>query len=350
MIKVDWKRLEEYAQRMFEAAGVNESDARRVAISLVDANLCGHDSHGVIRVIQYLKAMAAGILKPNVALEILSESPAILSADAGWNLGQVQAHKLLAMMIPKAQSLGLAAGTLKQCGHIGRLGEYAEEAARHRMVFFATVNNHGFGRAVAPPGGKVGRISTNPLCISAPTSGIPVVLDMGTSVVAEGKVRIHYNKKQAVPEGWLLDSEGRPTTDPNVLYHDPKGTILPLGATQAYKGFGLGMLLDMLAGGLSGGPCSTPGLESRSANAVFFLLVNPAMFAGTDHFLGETTRLAGNVKDCPRAEGFLGNIILPGEMESAEREKRRVNGITLDDGTRGQLEELARSLGVVTPW
>src|SRR5581483_6893819 len=111
-------------------------------------------------------------------------------------------------------------GTLKQCAHIGRLGEYAEAAAAQRMAFIATVNSHGHGRRVAPPGGTEGRISTNPLCLGAPTAGAPVVLDIGTSVCAEGKVRVHFNKRQPVPEGWLLDSQGQPTTDPGVLYKE----------------------------------------------------------------------------------------------------------------------------------
>src|SRR5207248_2405619 len=141
--------------------------------------------------------------------------------------------------------VGLAAGTLKHCGHIGRLGEYAEAVASHGMAFLATVNNHGFGRAVAPPGGTEGRIGTNPLCLAAPTKGQPVILDIGTSVCAEGKVRVCFNKGLPAPDGWLLDSKGQPTTDPGVLYHDPRGTIQPLGGTQAYKGFGIGLLLDM---------------------------------------------------------------------------------------------------------
>src|SRR5439155_17451419 len=149
----------------------------------------------------------------------------------------------------------------KQGGQIGRLGEYGEKAAGLGLALFATVNNHGFGRAVAPPGGTAGRIGTNPLCLAVPAGeGPPVVLDIGTSVCAEGKVRVAFNKGVPAPEGWLLDAAGQPTTDPGVLYREPRGTILPLGGNQAYKGFGLGLLLDMLAGGLSGAPCSRPAI------------------------------------------------------------------------------------------
>ncbi len=349
MPRFDCDKLLEFAKEMFKAAKVPPEEALRVASSLVDANLCGHDSHGVIRVIQYIKAIEAGILKPGAPFLVLTETISAISADGSWNLGQVQAYRLLEKLIAKATITGVAAGSLKNCGHIGRLGEYAEEAAWHKMAFLATVNNHGFGRAVAPPGGKVGRISTNPICIGAPTLHNPVVLDIGTSVCAEGKVRVNYNKKIPVPDGWLLDSEGKPTNDPGVLYHDPKGTILPLGAQQSYKGFGLGLLLDMFAGGLSGAPCSTPGVESKSANAVFFLLLNPEKFAGITHFLNETTSLSANVQDCPKADGVTHDIILPGQLEAAEKTKRLKSGLFLDDGTWQQIQELALKYKVVLP-
>lgn len=346
MPRLDCENALDFASAMFIAAGVPSTEAQRVATSLVDANLCGHDSHGIIRVVQYIKAIEAGILKPGAPFVLLSETPSAVAADGGWNLGQVQAYRLLEKLIAKAFVTGVAAGSLKQCGHIGRLGEYAEEAARHKMAFLATVNNHGFGRAVAPPGGKVGRISTNPICVGAPTKANPVVLDIGTSVCAEGKVRVNYNKKIPTPEGWLLDSEGRPTTDPGVLYNDPKGTILPLGGQQSYKGFGLGLLMDMFAGGLSGAQCSTPGVESKSANAVFFLVIDPAKFAGVDHFLHETTNLAANVLACPKAEGATNDIILPGQLEVAEKSKRTKSGLVLDEGTWSQLKELAQKYKV----
>ena len=124
----------------------------------------------------------------------------------------MQAHRLLDRLMPKAKALGVAAGTLRNCGHIGRLGEYAEAAARERLAFFGTVNSHGSGRRVAPPGGTEGRISTNPICLGVPTSGEPVVLDFGTSVAAEGKVRVHFQKKEPAPDG-LAARPRRPADD-----------------------------------------------------------------------------------------------------------------------------------------
>jgi uncharacterized oxidoreductase len=334
---------------VFAARHVPAEDARIVSTSLVDANLAGHDSHGLIRIPQYLKAIEDGQLRPGAPLTVLHQTPSVLVCDGNWGLGQVQAHRLLQRLAPMTRATGIAAGTLKQCGHIGRLGEYAEAATALGFAFLATVNNHGYGRAVAPPGGTVGRIGTNPLSVAVPTgTDGPVVLDIGTSVCAEGKVRVCYNKGVPVSPGWLLDAQGRPTTDPGVLYHDPRGTILPLGGDQAYKGFGIGLLLDMLVGGLSGAPCSRPELGPRSANAVFFLLLDSTHFAGTEHFLTEVGNLAQNVRDCPLAEGSKA-ITLPGDPERRERARRSREGVTLDEGTWKQLAELAAKLGVSTP-
>jgi uncharacterized oxidoreductase len=338
-----------FAEKMFTAVNVPAEEASRVARSLVDANLCGHDSHGLIRVIQYIDAIRDGRVVPGAPFTVEKETAAVLVVDGGKGLGQVQAHRLLDRLIPRAQALGLAAGTLKHTGHIGRLGEYAETAAQHNMALIATVNNHGFGRGVAPPGGKEARIGTNPLCLGVPTKNEPVVLDIGTSVVAEGKVRVAFNKGQKVPDGWLLDPDGKPTNDPGVLYKEPRGSILPVGAPgSAYKGFGIGLLLDMFVGGFSGAPCSTPGLPNLSANAVFFVVLDIAQFAGKEHFLNEVTGLAGNIRNCPKAEGVT-EIMLPGDPERRTKAQRQQTGITIDDGTWGQLTHLAAKLSVEIP-
>lgn len=352
MPTIDPGVLYDWTRRLFGAAACPPDEAERVARSLVDANLKGHDSHGVIRVVQYLEGLAKGQLRAGVELTILSETPALITADGNWGLGQVQAHRLLKRLSHLALNVGVAVGTLKNCGHIGRLGEYAEWSAACGLAFLGTVNNHGFGVAVAPPGGTEGRIATNPLCLGAPTAesadGSPVVLDIGTSVCAEGKVRVLFNKGEAVPDGWLLDEHGRPTTDPGVLYREPRGTILPLGGPQGYKGFGLGLLLDMLVGGLSGAPCSYPEAPRLGANAVLFVVFDPRHFAGVDHFVREVGGLARNVRNCPRAAG-VGAITIPGDPERQAAETRHRGGITLDEGTWAQLSRLAAGYGVPMP-
>jgi uncharacterized oxidoreductase len=315
----------------------------------VDANLCGHDSHGVLRIPQYVGYVKAGTFKPGAPFTVLNETPALVAADGVWGLGQVQAHRLLARLVPKAKQLGVAAGTLRHCGHTGRLGEYAEAAARENLAFLGTVNSHGSGRRVVPPGGTQGRISTNPICLGVPTTGAPVILDFGTSVAAEGKVRSHYQKGEAVPDGWLVDHEGRPTTNPAVLYADPRGSILPFGGSQAYKGFGLGLLLDLLAGGLSGGRCSNPHDPLVGAgNAVLFAAFDPAVFGSVEQFLQQSDALTRYVRDCPPADPTK-PIVLPGDPERSTREARRVSGVPIPDGTWALISQTAAELGVPLP-
>jgi uncharacterized oxidoreductase len=337
------------SQALFEAAGVPAPDAAVVARSLVDANLCGHDSHGVMRAPQYVEFIRKGTYRAGVPLTVFSETPAVVAADGNWGLGQVQAYRLLEKLVPKAKALGIAAGTLRNCGHTGRLGEYAEFAAKEQLALFAAVNSHGSGRRVAPPGGTEGRISTNPICMGAPTTGAPVVIDFGTSAAAEGKVRAQFQKKQPTPEGWLIDHKGQPTTDPAVLYTEPRGNIVPFGGAQAYKGFGLGLLLDLLCGGLSGGPCSGPAFPlAGQGNAAVFVLFNPALFGGVDHFLKESDGLTAYVRSCPTVAG-VSAVTLPGDPERQTKEKRFAEGIPVPDGTWELIAKVAAELNVQLP-
>ncbi len=341
--------LLDFATRLFVASGVPEEDASIVAKNLVGANLRGHDSHGVLRLTQYVDFLRQGAYRAGVDLLVESEAPGVVVSDGGWGFGQVQSHRLLDLILPRAKALGLAAGTGRNFGHIGRLGEYAERAAAEGMILIATVNSDGAGQRVAPPGGTQPRLSTTPLCASVPTRAEPVVLDFATSVAAEGKVRLHYQAgKKPVPEGWLLDHEGHPTTDPSVLYEAPTGSILPMGGPQAYKGFGLALVLDMLAGGLSGGRSAHAAATASRGNNVIFLVLDPARFAGLDALLGESTEVARYVRSTPRVEG-VDAILLPGDPERLMLEYRSVEGIPLAEGTWGRLLALAGELGVDVP-
>ena len=337
-----------FAASLFRDAGVPEGEAGTVARSLVGANLRGHDSHGVMRIPQYVGFLEKGEYRTGVPLAVEHETPAVVVCDGGWGFGQVQAHRLLDKILPKAKTLGLAAGAARHCGHIGRLGEYAERAADEGLILIATVNNGGSGQRVAPPGGVEPRLGTNPLCVAVPTDDQPVVLDFGTSVVAEGKVRVYQINKKPVPEGWLLDPDGVPTTDPSVLYQPPLGSILPMGGAQAYKGFGLALVLDMLAGGLTGGRTSHPDAPPVRGNNVVFLALDPAQFAGRDALLRESSGVVDYLRQTRRAEG-VDAITLPGDPERAALAKRTAGGIPVEDAHWDKLVELAGKLGTAVP-
>jgi uncharacterized oxidoreductase len=340
--------LERFGRELFSAAGISDDDAQVVASSLVGANLRGHDSHGVMRIPYYIAAANEGRLNPGAELKVTRETPAVVVCDAGWGLGQVQARRLLARIVPKAKSLGVACGAMQRTGHIGRVGEYAEISTADGLAFIALVNGHGCGPRVAPPGGKRPRLATNPICVGVPTSGDPIVLDFGTSAVAEGKVRVKKIAGQPCPPGWIIDADGKPTTDPNQLYGDPPGSILPMGGDQAYKGFGLSLIVDMFAGGLSGGSCARPNPEPPLGNDVVFIVFDPALFGGADHFLTQVTGSANWVRSCPTADGVR-EILLPGDPERRTRAERSENGIPIDDGNWKALVELAGKLNVAVP-
>jgi uncharacterized oxidoreductase len=330
------------------SGGCTAEEAKRVAESLVGANLRGYESHGVMRIPYYVQALADGEMVSGASFTVESESATRLVADANWGIGQVQAMTLLDRLAAKAQAEGLAVGTMTHTGHIGRLGEYCEAAAERNLVSMMMVNSHGAAVRVAPPGGKAPRLSTNPLAIGAPHDDGPLVLDFSTSATAEGKVRVKKIAGQACPEGWLLDSNGQPTTDPNTLYGNPPGSILPMGGAQAYKGFGLGLMIEILTGALSGGVCARPVPYPKKGNCVFLLLLDPAGFGGAEHFRSEVAQLVAYIRDCPRVDGCE-RILLPGDPERNLFAERSTRGIFLDDENWNALVKLAQKLSVPTP-
>ncbi|MFN0056755.1 MAG: Ldh family oxidoreductase [Planctomycetales bacterium] len=348
-MRIDPAELTNFSQALFQAAGVGAPEAQIVSASLIAANLRGYDSHGVMRIPFYIQAISEGRVRPGEPLHIEHETPAALVCDGKWGLGQVLSRALMERLMDKAAQTGVACGTLRQAAHIGRVGEYAEQAAERGMAAIICANSHGSGQRVAPVGGIRGRLGTNPLSIGMPGGKEgPFILDFGTSATAEGKVRVKRIAGENVPLGWILDSEGNPTTDPHQLYGNPGGTILPMGGDQAYKGFGLAFMIEMLAGGLSGGKCSHPGAPPPVGNDVLFLVLDPRQFGGAEHLRGQLAELEPFVRETPRRAG-VERITLPGDPERALLAQRRAEGIPLDDGNWAELVKLAGTLGVQVP-
>jgi uncharacterized oxidoreductase len=338
-------QLQEFASQLLAAGGASADEATIVARSLVEANLRGYDSHGVMRVPYYVQAIKDGEVVPGEELTVLDDGPSRVVADGNWGFGQVQAVRLLKLLASKAHASGQAIGTMTHSGHIGRLGEYCELAAAEGLVSLLMVNSHGAAVRVAPPGGKAPRLSTNPLAIGVPFEGGPLVLDFSTSATAEGKVRVKKIAGQPCPEGWLIDCDGRPTTDPATLYGNPPGSILPMGGPQAYKGFGLGLMIEIFTGAISGGVCARPVPYAKKGNCVFAMLVDPARFGGADHFRGEVAQLVDYIKSCPRVDE-CDEILLPGDPERRLLAKRSTEGIPLDEENWNALVKLGEKLGV----
>lgn len=338
-----------FSKSLLTAAGAGDDEAEIVAASLVGANLRGHDSHGVMRIPFYIGRVKEGILKPGSHLQVVSDTRAAIVCDGGWGFGQVVSRELIDRLIPMAAESGIAIGTLRQSAHIGRLGEYAEMAAAKGMVSIICANTHGAAQRVAPIGGKRPRLGTNPLCMGFPGGeNGPFILDFGTSATAEGKVRVKRIAGEQVPPGWILDPEGNPTTDPNQLYGDPPGTILPMGGDQGYKGFGLSFLIEMLCGALSGGQCAYPDPPPPTGNCATFIVIAPERLAGDNHLSDEVSRLEAYVRGVPTIDESA-EITLPGDPERRVLADRSANGIPIDEKNWQALLDLASELGVETP-
>jgi uncharacterized oxidoreductase len=348
MPNISTDKLTQFAAALLQAGGVSPAESQIVAKSLVLANLMGHDSHGVMRVPYYLEGVPKGEVTPDAEFTVIQENDSLLQADGNWGFGQTQAQRLTDRLIAKASKSGVALGTLVHSGHIGRLGEYCERAAAAGMVSLLMVNTHGAARRVAPPGGTSPRLGTNPIAIGVPTPNGPLVMDFGTSATAEGKVRVKRIAGQLCPDGWILDNQGKPTNDPNTLYGEPPGTIRPFGGDQPHKGFALGLMVEIFAGALSGGPCIREKPPNQQGNCVFELIVDPNRVGGSNHFANEVMGLVSFIRECPRAVG-VEEILLPGDPERKTSAARTANGIPIDDGNWQQLLAFAEKLKVPSP-
>ncbi len=335
--------LERAAEEALRSAGATDEEARIVAAHLVTANLAGHDSHGVLRLPQYLAGIEAGSIACGAEIETVRETPTSAVLDANWGFGQVAALRATEMAIAKAGEHAIAAVALRRSNHVGRLGEYVELTAARGMIGMCFVNGHGGAHNTVPWGGADRRLCSNPLAFGFPTGDGPVVLDMSTSAVAEGKVRTYRIAGKPVPDGWIVDSEGRPTNDPEVLYSQPRGALLPMGGNLGYKGFGLSLLVEAMAGGLSGAGTSGPDPE-RGGNAMCIIAIDPERFVGKERFMAEMDSLVEWVKSSRPAPGF-DEVLVPGEVERREWQRRTREGIPVDDETWRQILGAAGSTG-----
>ena len=348
MLRFSYATLQDFVTRLFVAAGAARDEADVVAASLVESSLRGYESHGVLLARWYLSQIKNGELVPGAPFTVTGETPALLTADGGLGFGQVQCGRLVDRVAAKARASGAATGTMRRSGHVGRLGEWAERAAAAGLAALISVNDNGVIRTVAPPGGTAGRISTNPIALGVPTGNGPLVLDISTSAVANGKLKVARLEKRPVPPGLIQDAQGNPTTDPNVMLADPPGALLPFGGEQAYKGFGLGLLFDILIGGLTGGFCPPAPQGTIECNNVLLVVWDPARFAGADHFLNQARTLIGAVRETPCKPG-IDRIQLPGDRSAEIRARRVAEGIPLDEAVWEQLTRVAGKLGVEVP-
>ncbi len=339
-------RLRPGVAAIFAAGGCGASEAAAVADHLVEANLMGHDSHGVIRVAKYIDWQKQGMVLPNRAPKVLRDEGVMLMIDGQFGYGQSVARTALGTAIDRAKSKGIAVLALRNIGHLGRIGAWAELAAAAGLVSLHFVNTSGFGMLVAPHGGSDRRLSANPIAAGVPMpGGDPVILDMSTCVIAEGKIQVARNKKAQLPDGAVLDGKGKPTRDAEVFYGNPPGAILPIAG---HKGSGLSLMCEVLAGALTGGGSTHPDnpTSKRLVNNMLSILIDANSLVGGSEFAADVKRLKAWVKASPPIEKN-GEVLLPGEIERRTRADRDKNGIPLDDATRAQVLSAAAAVGLV---
>jgi uncharacterized oxidoreductase len=337
--------LKQIASQIFAAAGATPDEARIVSDALVEANLAGHDSHGILRIPEYVRWVEQKLVTIGAHIRIVQEADSFAMVDGGWGFGQVVGREAMEVAIRKAEQAGVGTVAASHCCHIGRVGDYAMMAAARGMVAVMFVNTHGGGKLVAPWGGKSRRLSANPISIAIPRkTGTPIVVDISTSAIAEGKVRGMLNRKVPVPPGSIMDADGNPTTDASKFYGSPAGALFPFGG---HKGFALGLVTDILAGGISGGGCSRED-ANRVGNTFLVFVLDIDRLRGNEPFYADVEQLLAYVKSSDLAPGST-EILIPGEPEAFEKERRQRNGIPVDEVTWRQIAEVGNKYGVSVP-
>jgi len=331
-------QLRTISQQVLVALGTPADLAAIVSHSLVEANLMGHDSHGVIRLPSYAGLVRKGQIKPAERSQITRQFQATAQIDGCYGWGQPAAIHATKQVIEMAQTFGVAAVTITRCNHIGRLGEYVESIARAGLIGMALSN---IDPAVAPFGGRTRLLGTNPMAYAVPRAdgADPILVDFATSGTAEGKLQVARAKGEKVAPGLILDKNGLPSQDPEAFYDD--GVLLTFGG---HKGYGLSVMIDLLGGALSGmGAASLPGYGG--GNGTLLIALNIPPFISKETFTTQAEGLYNNIKQAPPAPGFS-EVMVPGEPEWNTRAKRMKDGIALPVTTWQRIQELAGELKV----
>jgi uncharacterized oxidoreductase len=330
-----------WVRELWLAAGCAAEEAQRVADHLVAANLAGHDSHGIGMVGPYVRSLLANELQLNQRISVVTDTATLLVVEGNRGMGQSIAWQTMQLAIQRAGEHGVAIVGLRNSHHLGRVGHWAEQAIGAGMasIHFTNVVSRPL---VAPHGGAQGRFGTNPFTVGLPRRDAPpILLDFASSAIAVGKVRVAYNRKAQAPAGALLDHEGKPTTNPAVMYEEPLGALL---TAAGHKGYALAMVCDLLGSALFGGATPhparlrVPGLYNNMLTIVF----DPARFGAAEHFAHETKAFLDYVQSARRTREDA-PIEVPGDAERRYRVERAVE-LPVDKGTLRTLDDAAQAI------
>jgi hydroxycarboxylate dehydrogenase B len=344
---INHQELHGIASRVFEAAGSDHSEARAIADHLIEANLRGHDSHGVGLIPNYLQHLAGGTVVSNHKGRVVSENGSLIVYDGERAWGQIAAREATIVAIAKTRETGVAVVALRNPHHIGRVGTYGEMCAAAGLVSFHFVNVTDARPAVAPWRGTDARFSTNPVCIAmpGPEPDRPIILDMATSVIAMGKVRVARNKGEQLKPGTLVDGEGRETTDPGAMYRQPRGALRTFGE---HKGYALAFVCEMLAGALCGSGTMRPERQGRNTatNGMLMIVIDPSRLIDRDWLRQEIAAMTAYITASPPSRPDE-PVLIPGDPERLMRAERIANGVPIDDETWRELTVAARGINVL---
>ena len=347
MLRIHPEDLRNIANQIFTAAGFSPEDAGVVVDHLVESSLFGHDSHGVLRMYEYLDFFENGVWKTEGAPRVVADKPCTAVVDGESTMGQIGGVFAMRLAMRKAREYGVGTVALRNCGHLGRVGAYPLMAARDGMIGLALVNAGRLGRQIAPYGGIDGKMSTNPIAFAAPRRDAdPIMVDMATSVTAEGKIRVARNRGESVPDGWLIDRDGKPTNDPDDYLESPLGAILPLGGVGAHKGYCMSFVVEVLGGVLSGEGVAS-GAVNFASNGALLTAYDIEHFTELERYFEEIETLVRHVRTS-RVDPQVGEILIPGEPEFRCAEERGKNGIEIDDTTWARIRAGAEGLGIDT--
>ena len=340
------EELHRLGHALLQAAGASADEAEIVMEHLVGANLAGHDSHGIILLPTYIARVKRGHIVPGAPIMIERETPTTAHVNGNWGFGYVVTTRAMEMAIRKAREHQVAAITIYQQGHVGRLADYPLMAARAGMIGLITCDSGRAPKVVAPFGGRAARLGTNPLSVAFPSDlDGPIFIDMATSAVAAGKLSVQRNRRQPAPPGWIIDKDGNPTTDVEAFYNG--GAILPMGGDQAHKGYVLSFMVETLSGILTGlGFGIDP--QGRHNDGTFLAVFDVNAFRPLNEFKRDIAAFVAYLKETPAAAGF-DEVLYPGEFEYRTAQQRRREGIYVEDETWRQLTTLQQEFGIALP-
>jgi len=340
--RIRHEALTEFATAVYAGAGVPRNDARLIADTLVQADLWGHQSHGVLRLGWYLDRIRNGVMRPVTQPEFAVDAGAIALIDGHDGVGHVLTRLATREAITRAKAHGIGAVGVRNSNHFGTCMYYTLMGARAGCVTQLTSNG---GPAMAPWGGRSKIIGTNPWSVAAPAGRhTPFVMDMANTGVARGKIYLARQKREPIPPGWAINAAGEPTTDPQAAID---GIILPMAE---HKGYAIAAVVDMLSGVLTGSgflsAVHSPYKTAEKSNCGHLVVaMNIAAFQPLAEFNARMERFVAEIKTVPRAKGF-DEIFYPGEMEARNDQNNRRDGIALPDDTVADLERIARETGL----